>query len=592
MCGIVGYTGHKQAQQILLSNLQKLEYRGYDSCGIALDGCGITVYKDTVRVAELSRSLPPHDSTVGIGHTRWATHGMPSKVNAHPHCDCTGNIAVVHNGVITNYEQLKKQLIAEGHTFHSETDTEVVAHLVEKHLQDNTDLVKAVSQAMGEIEGSYAVIVMVEGEPGLIVARKDSPLIIGLGHNENYIASDVTGVLEYTNRVIYLEDGDVGTVAPDRIIVQNAGQTIDRPENRIDWTAEQAQKSGYEHYMLKEIYEQPQVLRNTLTEYLSSPSSRIENRKLSSVMLLACGTSYHAALVGKYLFEQLAGTATRAEMASEFNYLDKYPLDISLAIGITQSGETADTIKALKKAREIGANVQVITNVVNSTASRIADRVIYTRAGPEMSVAATKSFTAQLLALYWMALTYTALDIRTFDNLVLELRRLPEKIRQVLSRNEIIEEFAGRLSSYENIFYIGRGINYPIAHEGALKLKEISYIHSEAYAAGELKHGPFALLTKDTPVIAIVSPDNSYNAMLTSMKEIKARGSPLLVLAPETDDMVHQVADMVVGLPRINTLLSPFINTVAVQLFAYYAAKNRCCAIDYPRNLAKSVTVE
>ncbi len=594
MCGIVGYTGKRQAQPILLDCLSKLEYRGYDSCGIALAGDGLKVYKDAVRVGELARTSPQLDGTAGIGHTRWATHGEPSQINAHPHCDCTGDIAVVHNGIITNYQRLRNQLTGEGHKFVSETDTEVISHLIEKYYHG--DLEGAVEAALCDVEGSYAIIVSLANESKLVVARQDSPLIVGIGDRENFIASDVPAVLDYTNRVIYLEDGDIGVVTPDGIKVRSKGAGITREEHKVLWSAEQAQKGGYEHFMLKEIHEQPKVIRDTLVEYTQTAEpivdlERMRDAGVESMLILACGTSYHAALVGKYVAEELLRIPVRAEIASEFSY-HGHSLSVPLAIAITQSGETADTLKAMKRLKEEGCRVVAITNVVGSTASRIASQTVYTRAGPEMSVAATKSFMAQLMVLYWLAMSYSKADIRGLADMLMGMRQLPEKVQQVLDSEDMILESAKYLSRYDHAFFIGRGINFAIALEGALKLKEISYIHGEAYAAGELKHGPFALLGSDTPVIAIVARDNTYEAMLTNIKEIKARSSPVIALAEEGDEAIGELADLVITVPQTDALFSPVVNTVALQLLAYYTAKQRKCSIDFPRNLAKSVTVE
>ena len=524
MCGIVGYTGWREAQPILINNLAKLEYRGYDSCGIALRGSALTIMKDAVRVAELAKSLKPSQSTTGIGHTRWATHGPPSKINAHPHPDCTGQIAVVHNGIINNYQKLRKQLSAEGHKFVSETDTEVISHLVEKYFNGNLE--EAVYAALKAIEGSYAIIVIAKNEPGLVFARKDSPLVIGVGDKEYFIASDVTAILEYTNRVIYLEDGDAGRLTPEDIKITHHGQPVKREEQKILWTAEQAQKGGYEHYMLKEIHEQPRVIREMLAEYLAVRKTWADFNSLygeaKTILMLACGTSYHAAMIGKYVTEKLLNISVRLEMASEFNYLSKTPFS-PLTIGITQSGETADTLKALRRAKEAQSKVLVITNVVGSTASKLSDYTLYTRAWPEISVAATKSFIAQLAAIYWLALSQLD-DTTLSDDLISEFRQLPSKVQEVLDLEDIIVRSANKLAGYENVFFVGRGLNYPVVMEGALKLKEISYIHSEAFAAGEIKHGPFALLSPKTPVIAIVMRDNCHDAMLTTIKEIRARG--------------------------------------------------------------------
>jgi len=594
MCGIVGYIGNRKAQPMLLNSLSKLEYRGYDSCGIAVASDGIEVFKDIVRVKALEKQISDHEGTIGIGHTRWATHGEPSQINAHPHCDCTGGIAVVHNGVITNFQRLREQLASEGHLLASQTDTEVIPHLIEKYYDG--DLEKAVELALNDIEGSYAVIVLMANTQKLIAARKDSPLIIGVGDREHFLASDVPAILDYVSRVIYLEDGDLAVITADGVEVKNGGDSVTREENKILWSVQDAQKSGYEHFMLKEIHEQPKVIRNTLAEYISAaePAADLAQAggvSLDSMMILACGTSYHAALVGKYIIEDLIRIPVRVELASEYNYSGLVPIR-SKAIVISQSGETADALKAIKRLKDGGCQVIAITNVVGSTASRIADQTVYTRAGPEMSVAATKSFVAQLIALYWLALPYSKVDVGRLDDLVLELRQLPVKVQQVLDNEAVISECVKQLAEYDNMFYIGRGINYPIALEGALKLKEISYIHAEGYAAGELKHGPFALLNDRMPVVAIVAQDNTYEAVLTGIKEIKARKSPVLALAVEGDESIEGLADAVIPVPRTDPVFSPVVNTVVLQLLAYYAAKERGCPIDFPRNLAKSVTVE
>jgi glucosamine--fructose-6-phosphate aminotransferase (isomerizing) len=593
MCGIIGYIGNKQAQPILLNCLARLEYRGYDSCGVAVSSSGIEVYKDAVRVGTLRETLSKISGTVGIGHTRWATHGEPSQTNAHPHCDCRGKIAVVHNGVIDNFQRLKQQLIGEGHNFVSETDTEVIPHLIEKYYDGNLE--RAVETALHDVEGSYSIIVLMSGEPKLVVARKDSPLIIGVGDRENFVASDAPPILDYTNRVTYLEDGDIGVVTPDSIKIRRDGIEVNREEHKISWSVEDAQKAGYEHFMLKEIHEQPRVIRDTLGGWVSvaEPVVDLEMMRgdILSILMLACGSSYYAAVIGKYIVEELLGIPVRVELASEFNYFSR-TLARTGAIAITQSGETADTLKAMKRLKEVGCPVSAITNVVGSSASRIADQTIYTRAGPEISVAATKSFTAQLMVLYRLALSYSKVDVRRVDDMIVGLRQLPSKVQQVLDNEGKIMECADYLSAYENMFFIGRGINYPVALEGALKLKEISYIHAEGYAAGELKHGPFALLGGDTPVIAIIAQDNTYEAMLTNIREVKTRGSPLIALAEDGDETIGELADLVITVPRVDAIFFPVLNMVTLQLLAYYTAKKRGCSIDFPRNLAKSVTVE
>ncbi len=593
MCGIVGYAGQRQAQPILMKCLEKLEYRGYDSCGIALATPGIQVYKDAVRVDSLFKSIPKMQGNTGIGHTRWATHGPPTSINAHPHCDCNGKIAVVHNGVINNYLKLRYQLAREGHKLISETDTEVIPHLIEKYYKG--DLEAAVLTAIKDIEGSYAIIVMAEGQPGLVFARKDSPLILGVGDRENFVASDVAAVLEYTSRAIYLEEGDYGVLTSDSIRISHDGERVQREIQKIQWSAEQSQKGGYQHYMIKEIHEQPKVIRDTIAEYLAVPRMPFDLIKkgdaIKGILMLACGSSYYSALVGRYINERLLNVSVRAEIASEYNYYYNR-LFSPLIIGITQSGETADTLKAMRRGKDGEAKIVAVTNVVGSTASKIANHTLYTRAGPEISVAATKTFTAQLIALYWLALSECKLEPRVLDELIRVFRQLPDKVQQVLDQEEIIARQAALLAESDNIFYIGRGINYPIAMEGALKLKEIAYIHSEAYAAGEIKHGPFALLSNKTPVIAILAHDSCYEAMLTSIKEIKARGAPVYVISEEDDELARDVADFIIPVPAIAEIYSPFINTVVVQLLAYFAASTRKCPIDFPRNLAKSVTVE
>lgn len=592
MCGIVGYTGNKTAKQVLIRCLEKLEYRGYDSCGIAVANAKLEVFKDTLRVKALGKVLPDIKGTTGIGHTRWATHGEPSQRNAHPHLDCHGRIAVVHNGIISNYQRLRQQLIAEGHIFTSETDTEVISHLVEKFYTDNLE--QAVSTALREVKGSYAVLVLAEGQDKIIAAKKDSPLIIGLGDRENFIASDVPAVLDYTNQVLYLEDGDLCIINSQGVKITRDGKEVQREKHRVDWDAADAQRGGYEHFMLKEINEQPKLIRDILGEYLSmeEPLARLESLDggTRNLMILACGTSYHAALVAKYAIPELTGINLSTDTAGEFNYRS-VPPNIEV-IAITQSGETADTVKAMKKLKEAGAPLVVITNVVGSSASRIADQVIYTHAGPEISVAATKTFTTQLLALYWLALFHSRIDLRRLSQLLVKLRQLPSQLEQVLGNDVAIRECAEYLSGYENVFFISRGINLATAMEGALKLKEVSYIHAEGYSAAELKHGPFALLSRQTPVVAIITKDNTREAMLSNIKEVKARSAPLVVIAENSDSASAEIADRFIAVPETDPLFSPLINTIVMQLLAYYTAKVRGCPIDFPRNLAKSVTVE
>ena len=593
MCGIVGYVGGREAQPILVNSLRRLEYRGYDSCGISLANSNIETHKDAIRIDALSRTLPDNSSHIGIGHTRWATHGKPSQINAHPHSDCSTKLSVVHNGVIDNFMHLREQLIEEGHVFISETDSEVVPHLIEKYYEGN--LLKAVSRAFEEIKGSYACAILHADHEELVVARNESPLIIGVGDKENFVASDVPAVLDYTDRVIYLEDGDIGVISKNDIRINRKGKTIERSIHQIPWNIEEAQKTGYEHFMIKEIHEQPKAIRDTFKGYISAlepiVSLGIEREIDFNVLITACGTSYHAALVGKQIIQELTRIPVRVELASEFNYSDVV-LDKTWFVVITQSGETADSLKALKKARESGCRTTVITNVVGSSAARLADDVLYITAGPEISVAATKSFTAQLIMLYLLALGWSSADTRSLGNMITELRQLPNKVYELLDREEVFVEQGKYLANYENLFLVARGINYPVALEGALKIKEISYIHAEGYPAGELKHGPFALLTPYTPVIAVVAQDNTYETLLANIREIKARESPVIAIAEEDDLEIEKYVDSVIRIPQVSSLYTPVMNSIALQLLAYYTAKERDCPIDMPRNLAKSVTVE
>ncbi|MCL0059676.1 glutamine--fructose-6-phosphate transaminase (isomerizing) [Dehalococcoidia bacterium] len=600
MCGIVGYAGYRDSQPILLESLKRLEYRGYDSCGVAISvnsaletAPTIEVHKDVGRVVDMEKNLPCVHGRVGMGHTRWATHGEVSPANAHPHLDCSGRIAVVHNGVIENFQSLRDELSREGHHFSSETDTEVIAHLIENYYSG--DLERAVARALAELVGTYAVIVMVAGHEELVVARRESPLIIGVGDKENFVASDVAAVLDYTGSVVYLEDGDIAVVSGESITITNNGDRVQRERQVIPWSVEEAQKGGYEHFMLKEIHEQPKAIENTLKGHISLIEPLIaldvvKDEGLEDVLIVACGTSWHAALIGEYVIGKLCHLPVRVKVASEFNHYDM-AMDKTWVWGISQSGETLDTLQAIKKARALGCPTLAITNVPGSSITRIAEQVFYTRSGPEIGVAATKTFMTQLVALYLLAMSFASLDMMVYEGLIEGLRLLPSKVQQVLDEVGKIAQHARELSPYANVFFIGRGLNYPVAMEGALKLKEISYIHAEAYPAGELKHGPFALLGRTTPVVAITTKDDTYEPMLTSIKEIKARGPQVIALAEEGDEDIEQFVDAVIRLPQVDPLFSPFLNSVALQLLAYYTAKERGCPIDLPANLAKSVTV-
>ena len=594
MCGVVGYAGEKSAQSLLLRALRKLEYRGYDSAGIAVLEDSINIFKAKGRVEELEKSIPPCPGLIGIGHTRWATHGEPSAVNAHPHTDCSGRFAVVHNGVINNYQTLRDELIREGHKFLSETDTEVIPHLIEKYFTG--DLEMAVAESLTRMQGSYAIAVIAENNTKIVVAKNGSPLVVGLGDHENLIGSDIPPLLDFTNRVIYLDDGEVGVITHDSVKISKQGQEVLKKVSVVDWDTEDVQKCGYEHFMLKEIHEQPKVIRQSLVDY--SPSSTpiiglqfMANKGARGLLILACGTSFHAGLVAKYVIEELLDIPVRVELASEVNHRER-AISVANAIAITQSGETADVLISMKKLMDAGCSILAITNVKGSSADRLADKTLYTRAGPEMSVAATKSFMAQLIELYKLVLLQPTSNGKLKQELSSQLRSIPVLVQQVLDNQDQIVDCARRIAPCRDVFYIGRGINYPIALEGALKIKEISYIHAEGYAAGELKHGPFSLLTEKTPVVAIVNRDFTYDAMITNIKEIKSRKAPVIALVREDDDETDKLADMVIKVPKIHSLFSPFVNTVALQLLAYHAAKQRGCPIDFPRNLAKSVTVE
>ncbi|RLF49027.1 MAG: glutamine--fructose-6-phosphate transaminase (isomerizing) [Thermoplasmata archaeon] len=595
MCGIVGYIGWRRAIDPLIASLKKLEYRGYDSAGIAVIGSDLYVYKTEGTIDKLEKMLPNIDGNFGIAHTRWATHGKPTDYNAHPMVDCKGEIAVVHNGIIENYRELKEELMARGHKFTSETDTEVIPHLIEESY--NGDLLKACMEAVKKLRGTYAIVAISKNEERLVAARKENPLIVGVAEGENFVASDIPALLKYTRRVMYVMDGEFVDVRKDGVrIYDSEGNIVQRDCVEVDLSIEDAEKGGYEHFMLKEIFEQPRAIRDSLL-------GRIAELELNGIVLadydiikiIGCGTSYHAGLVGKYIIEGIADVPVIAEMASEYRYSSKESED-SLVILISQSGETADTLAAAREARRRGARTVAITNVMGSSLTREADAVIYTRAGIEIGVAATKSFTTQLITLYLIALraaeergALTPGEIEEYKN---KLRLLPHNVAQVLDRADIIKRKVEMFDGVHSAFFIGRHINYPIALEGALKMKEISYIHAEGYPAGELKHGPLALLTEKTPIVAIAVKDHTYDKMIGNIREVSARSSPVLGVAFDGDRNIQKFVDDVIYVPEVEPVLSPVPVIVALQLLAYYVAKDRGCPIDKPRNLAKSVTVE
>ncbi|MFQ6060919.1 MAG: glutamine--fructose-6-phosphate transaminase (isomerizing) [Thermoplasmata archaeon] len=598
MCGIVGYTGHRRAQPILLDSLKKLEYRGYDSAGIAVQGKAIELYKDKGEIADLERQLPAIPGNVGIAHTRWATHGKPSRENAHPFLDCKKRIVLAHNGIIENHMEVKEKLIEEGHRFTSETDTEVAVHLVEKYYEG--DLEKAMLRALKDIDGTYAFVAFNSSEKGKIVAaRKESPLILGKGNDENFVASDIPALLKETNRVMQLHDGQVATLTPESVrIVDLKGREVKREWKTISWSIEDAEKGGFEHFMLKEIYETPETIHNTLLGRVSNlelgPTLRNE---FSHVKMIACGTSYHAALTGKYIFEEIANIPTTVELASEYRYSSR-SRERPLTILISQSGETADTIGASREAKLRGCPVFAITNYMGSSLAReVGERnVLYTRAGIEIGVAATKTFTAQLIALYLTAMHLAsqrhAKTLEHIRRMAEELRTLPRVSWRVLGKANEIRELAKKYHKVKDAYFIGRGLNYPVSLEGALKLKEISYIHGEGYAAGELKHGPLALLSEDTLVVAIAVQDRTYQKMIGNIGEVNARNSPILAIGYEGDEYLHKYVDDIIYIPKVSTVFSPVPVSIVLQLFAYYVAKELGREIDKPRHLAKTVTVE
>ncbi len=608
MCGIVGYIGCGKTTEVLLDSLGRLEYRGYDSAGIAVvNGNGIEVIKSANRIAKLKEQVPSTLlSAVGIGHTRWATHGKPSTLNAHPHQDCTGRIAVVHNGIIENYQELKRELQAKGHKFSSETDTEVISHLVEDFYHGNT--LRAVLEAVQHLKGSFAFALINNDEPDqIIAARKDSPLVIGIGEEQFFLASDVTAFLRYTRKAVFLDDGDIAILTKQSLsIIDFNGNTLAREVRTIDWDLEAAEKSGYEHFMLKEIHEQPKSLKDVLSGRIDELAGEVDLPEVKltleqiadirRIVIVACGTSYHAGMTGKYVLEMLTDIPISVEIGSEFRYSSSRTDHHTLIIALSQSGETADTAASVKDAIKKGAHVIAITNTVGSTIARESQSTIYMRCGPEIGVAATKTFTSQMTVMYLLAIylgrkrgTINAYNART---LLSELKALPRDVQTVLDQSDAIASIA-KLFATSNLFlFVGRHLNYPVALEGALKLKEISYIFSEGFAAGELKHGPLALLTTGVPVIAVATRSPTYEKMVSNIKEIKARDASVIAIASESDEEISQLVDVVIRIPDVGEIISPVLSSVVLQMFAYHVAVCTGSPIDKPRNLAKSVTVE
>mgnify|MGYP000727571990 FL=1 len=605
MCGIVGYAGSGNAPQILIEALKRLEYRGYDSSGIALhEKNGLTIHKKQGRITVMEEALPKLAATVGIGHTRWATHGEPSDANAHPQVDSSGDIAVIHNGTLENYADLRSGMEAAGIKFNSGTDTEVLPHLIGRHYDG--DLLTAVRTALGDVTGAYAIAVLHAAHPGEIVAaRNESPLVVGFGEGENFLASDAPAIVKYTQRVAYVRNGELVCLTADSVEISDMAGNIREPEiEELDWSFEDSERGGYAHYMLKEIFEQPRALQESLLPTLAEAiiDGLDLNWRIGSISIVACGTSLHAGMVGKYVIEQLTAIPVNVCHASEFRYsppvqnvggmLSARPL----VVLISQSGETADTLAAARVARQQGSHTVAICNVGGSSLARNVDGILLTHAGPEIGVAATKTFLVQMQALYMLAvhLAYSrkSMDLPQLRRWEQELRRLPHYVGQVLERRSAITKLANSLTQASSLFFIGRNLGYPIALEGALKLKEISYLHAEGYPAGELKHGPLALLSPQTPVIAIASQDHTHAKLVSNMEEVAARKAPLLVVAQEGDADALRLSEQVITLPTSDSVLMPFTAGVALQLLAYHVADELGCDIDKPRNLAKSVTVE
>jgi len=608
MCGIVGYVGPRQAAGLLIEGLRRLEYRGYDSAGIAvLNGRGLVVEKQAGKLAALEHQLKDHTptGTVGIGHTRWATHGPPNTINAHPHTDSAGKIALIHNGIIENSAAIKTVLEQRGHVFKSDTDTEVLAHLIGVYYQGNLE--EAVAHALREVDGAYGIAVISAEEPDVIVAaRKGSPLLVGVGDGEWFVASDASAILAHTRSVVYLDDGEMAVLTREGYHVRDLAATrIEKAVNQIEWDLATIERGGYDHFMLKEIFEQPDTVRNTMRGHLleEEGTARVsglnltddEIKKINRIVITACGTSWHSGLIGEYMLEELARIPVEVEYASEFRYRNPVVDERTLVIGISQSGETADTLAAIREAKRRGARTIGIVNVVGSSIAREVDGGIYLHAGPEVGVASTKAFTSQVIALALITLRFGRLrnlSILQGRQIIQALRALPGQIQQILDRAPEVEALADRFWRTNNALYLGRGVNFPVALEGALKLKEISYIHAEGYPAAEMKHGPIALIDENMPVMFIAPKDGVHGKIVSNMEEVRARGGQVIAIKNEGDDQIRRLATATFTIPDTLDLLTPIVTIIPLQLFSYYVAVRRGCNVDQPRNLAKSVTVE
>ncbi len=613
MCGIVGYVGNKNAVDIIINGLKRLEYRGYDSAGIALVGDDLFIHKKNGKISVLENSLENGDHGdidryhTGIGHTRWATHGVPSDINAHPHMDCNNEIAVVHNGIIENFGVIKKMLIEKDHIIRSDTDTEVIAHLIEYYYRQNDDLLDAVMKAVAKLEGTYGLCILSKREPGrIIAARNGSPLILGAGDGEMIIASDASAIIEHTSKVIYLEDREILDLTKDSFKIYDLSlKKIEKTIEDIDLDIQSIEKLGYDHFMLKEIFEQPDTIQNAFRgRAVTGPGIiRLDGLRLTDadlngiqrVIFIACGTSWHAGLIGEYLIEEYARIPVEVEYASEFRYRKPILKQGDLIIVISQSGETADTLAALREAKSKGIKVLGITNVVGSTIARESDGGIYIHAGPEIGVASTKAFTSQVTVLIMLTLLLAHRRDLTTDELrvcIEQLHEIPDLVKSVLSSSDYIRQIAEIHKDDKNFLYLGRGVNFPVALEGALKLKEISYIHAEGYPAAEMKHGPIALIDENMPVVFIAPRDIIYEKIISNMEEVKARGGRIIVIATRGDENIRRYSEHIIYVPEVKKIFSPLLTVIPLQLLAYHIAVLRGCDVDQPRNLAKSVTVE
>ena len=611
MCGIVGYIGHRKAWNVIIKGLHRLEYRGYDSAGVALLNHDLKIYKKAGKVSELEGFAEDKDTsgTIGMGHTRWATHGIPSDYNSHPHTSGDGRLSIIHNGIIENYAVLKEALKSKGHSFNSDTDTEVLVHLIEEiQKEDNLNLFDAVREALHEVVGAYAIVVMSKDEPEiLIAARKGSPMVIGVGKGEYFIASDASPIVEYTKNVVYLKDSQIASITKNDLIIKGIDNRKVTPYiQKLELELETLEKGGYDHFMLKEIYEQPRSIRDCMRGRIYPNEGIVQLggikdyaeklKNIDRIIIVACGTSWHAGLVGEYLIEEYARIPVEVEYASEFRYRNPIISEKDIVIAISQSGETADTMAAIELAKERGATIFGICNVAGSSIPRISDAGVYTHAGPEIGVASTKAFTAQVTVLtlmaFFMAQQRGTIKTNTLVNLLTELDAIPDLVERCLKADNHIIEIAEALKDSTNCLFLGRGSGFPVALEGALKLKEISYIHAEGYPAAEMKHGPIALIDEEMPVIVIATKNSSYEKVISNIQEVKARKGIVIAIVTEGDKEVKKMADYVIEIPDANEAFLPLLATIPLQLLSYHIAVMRGCNVDQPRNLAKSVTVE